>query len=89
MTRWLYRLEVGDIFRSDVPPAEKFPVIADRTEALARTMPPRMAGDFLAVASEIRVAENAEEFDEWWHQLYDLADHYRVWVNTFTAKEES
>lgn len=33
-------------------------------------------------------AEDEEEFDQWWDELYDLADRDRVWIDTFARAGE-
>ncbi|NKY60426.1 hypothetical protein [Nocardia flavorosea] len=34
------------------------------------------------VDEEIAYAEDVDEFDGWWDELYDLADYDRIWIKT-------
>ncbi|MFC4373311.1 hypothetical protein ACFO5K_04280 [Nocardia halotolerans] len=34
------------------------------------------------IAEHLAHAEDTEEWDGWWDELYDLADYARVWIGT-------
>lgn len=39
-------------------------------------------GVYDIVTDHLAYAEDSEEWDDWWDELYDLADFDRVWIKT-------
>lgn len=82
---WAHTVDLRDVFHSDtlsfterrnaivrILRATQWVKDADRAE---------MDGLFDIVV-ELAAAEDVEEFDGWWDELYDLADTDRVWIKT-------
>ncbi len=80
---WDRRLDVAGVFHTDALTFEQ------RRDAVARAV--RASGwldgrdmfDALVLAVEgLEQAEDADEFDGWWDEVYDHADYDRVWIVT-------
>lgn len=87
MSEWIYRLNLSDIYHSDVLSlSDKARIIANRIERApffekAWTFSlSDVVDQFRDLASDKR--DDVEEFDEIMHGLYDYADAARVWVIT-------
>jgi hypothetical protein len=80
---WDRRVNVADVFHNEAMTFEQ------RRDAIARRLRASdwLAGrdmfDGLVLAVEgLEQAEDADEFDGWWDEIYDHADADRVWIET-------
>ena len=82
---WAHRIDLSDAFHNDTLTFE------ERRDAIAKRLkasPWYKDADVAEfdgvhdVVNEIGHAEDAEEFDGWWDELYDLADIDRVHIRT-------
>lgn len=83
---WAETLDVSDVFHDDELSFE------ERRDAIVAVLKAsrwyRKAdqhafdGVVDIVNDHLAYAENADEFDAWWDELYDLADYDRVWIKT-------
>lgn len=80
---WDRKIRLGDVFRNeDMSFEERRDAIAARLRASAwLTDPDRRMGLDEAVDG-LAGAEDVDEFDGWWDEIYDLADYDRVWIDT-------
>jgi alkylation response protein AidB-like acyl-CoA dehydrogenase len=82
---WSRRIDVSDVFHSETLTFE------ERRNAIVKRLKntgwyqqadPAEFDGVHDVINELGGAEDAEEFDGWWDELYDLADHDRVYIRT-------
>ena len=77
---WLHKLNLADVFHSDLPWPDKRAAIADR---MSRLRLDGYAADALSdLVENVRTTESPDAFDEVWDAFYNLADEERVWVVT-------
>lgn len=82
---WAHRIDVSDVFHSDTL---TFTQRRDATVKRLKASPWYTTADPIEfdgvhdVVNELGNAEDAEEFDGWWGDLYDLADTDRVYIRT-------
>ncbi|MFD6400753.1 hypothetical protein [Nocardia sp. NPDC060249] len=83
---WAEKIDLSDVFRD---PAMTF--IERRDAIVARLKqsrwfkdadPHEFDGVHDIVDEHLAEAENTDEWDAWWDELYDLADYARVWIGT-------
>lgn len=90
MNEWRHTFDVSDLWRNDdLPVAEKGRIIAGRLRAQPwfKRVDIDTWGSLDQIADNLAelpadVDEAAEEFDGWWDEFYDIADHERIWVKT-------
>lgn len=77
MSAWKGKLDVSDIFRADMP----FEMRRDEMVRRVRRLDPN---DALLddIADGLGDSIDTDEWDCWWDEFYDWADHNRVWVIT-------
>lgn len=44
-----------------------------------------MFSSLVIAVENLAGAEDADEFDGWWDEIYDIADYDRVWIDTVTG----
>lgn len=80
---WDRKISVRDVFRNEAM------IFEQRRDAIVNRL--RTSGwfagrdmfDELATAVEgLAGSDDAEEFDGWWDEIYDIADCDRVWIET-------
>ncbi len=80
---WDRRINVADIWRNE---ALTFEQRRDAIVARLRTsawLAGRNASDPLVEAVDgLAAADDVDEFDGWWDEVYDHADYDRVWIAT-------
>jgi hypothetical protein len=81
---WDRKINVADVFHND---EMTFPQRRDAIVSRLRDsgwLHGRDEFDELVNAiDELAEAENSEEFDGWWDEIYDIAYEERVWISTF------
>ncbi|MEU4558443.1 hypothetical protein AB0F72_08635 [Actinoplanes sp. NPDC023936] len=82
---WDRTLDVRDLFHNtDLSDADRYRRISERIQR-SPWYQNRDADGFDEFGEAVRYlaqAEDAEEFNEYWDQIYDQADRDRVWVKT-------
>lgn len=82
---WAHRVDVSDVFHNERMTFEqRRDTIANRLKN-TRWYQDADQAEFNGVydtVNELGNAEDVEEFDGWWDELYDLADIDRVWIKT-------
>jgi hypothetical protein len=85
MPHWEYHINIADVWRNDALTFEqRSDAIVARVRA-NRWFSERNQGGFDElgdVVSNLADAADANEFDEWWSELYDQADRDRAWIAT-------
>lgn len=82
---WGRRIDLSHVFHNDrLTFEERRDAIAKRLKASPWYVNADVAefDGVHDVVNEIGNAEDQEEFDGWWDELYDLADTDRVWIKT-------
>lgn len=83
MPHWEYKIRLGDVWKNDELTFEQ-----QRDAIVVRFRRSRwylMSGahsDLHELIDELAEAEDAEDFDEAWVQIYNLADEDRAWIET-------
>lgn len=83
MPQWNEIIYVSDVFHNESMTYEdKRDTIVGRVKK--SNWYQKRPGTFLEdIAEGLATAEDTEDFDYWWDQLYDWADYDRVWIATF------
>lgn len=80
MPTWNHKIELGDVFHTEMSWSEKRQAIVTRiVDSTAFCLPD---WDLEEIVDEIRASEDANEFDMVWNRFYDWADRNRFWVST-------
>jgi hypothetical protein len=82
MARWIYEVNLRDVFHADIPFQAKRDEIVRRLRASKWV---RELGDDIDLAwlvEDLADAADADEFDLVWRDLYDAADEHRCWIAT-------
>ncbi len=82
MPNWSYKLDLKDVFHSEVLSFEE---IRDETVRRIESSPFWDEGDsdLTSAVVGLRWSEDAGTFNERWDDFYDWADSARVWVETW------
>ncbi|WP_018728497.1 hypothetical protein [Salinispora pacifica] len=82
MALWLYRIDLSDFFHKPWSFERKRDLIVDRLRG-SEWVKAHGEDSLLVVAiNEMAHATEVEDFDDWWDEVYDLADRDLVWINT-------
>lgn len=80
---WAYKVDLSEVFHNDDIPFE------DKRGRIATTIKAsnwyRDRADFSnldEIADGLAFADDTEEFDGWFDELYDRADYDRAWIKT-------
>lgn len=85
---WAEHILLGDVFRDeDRAFEERRDVIVERVKASRwyRNADPDEMDGVNEVVDCLAHADDVDEFDGWWSDLYDLADRARVWIDTIKS----
>lgn len=83
---WAQRIYLGDVFHN-----EDLTFVQRRDAVMRRLRASRWvrdSGDDTALTmllDDLAEAADAEEFDEVWDEIYDIADYDRVWIDTVSV----
>lgn len=91
MANWVIKIDVADIWQKyeddedfDAFKEELLPILKSKVEEVSKKLGEEEAMEFEDLVSEIEYnADDEDEFDYIWQQLYDWADSNRVWLGTF------
>jgi len=88
MGKWLYQLDFGDFYNDDnISIKEKGVLVASEIKKMPFRELDCFCGDDLEDHIEyFECVENVNEFDEYMNSLYDMADKYRIWINTYKKR---
>jgi hypothetical protein len=79
---WAHRIRLGDLFHNDETTFEQkrdgFVRIMKNSKWFTSQEPFSELDEYLDGAAH---ADDADEFDYWLSEIYDLADYDRVWIN--------
>ena len=91
-TSWDRRVNLGDVWQDD---DMEFTARRDAIVARLRPLKPwaerideteGLDGEFEQIVEDLAMAEDFDEFNEWWDQLYDWADiNKRLWLDIFAV----
>lgn len=83
---WAHTIRIGHVWgNEDMTFIERRDAIV-RILRASRWVKERDEFDSLVeVVDNLAEAEDTEEFDGWWDELYDHADYDRVWIDRFTS----
>jgi hypothetical protein len=80
---WDRKIRLGDIFRNESMTFEqRRDAIVARLRASAWLGSKDEFDNLVEAVDGLAHAEDAEEFDGWWDEIYDIADEERVWIET-------
>lgn len=82
MAQWVYTIHLKDVWGLDTAFEEKRDVIVKRLRE-SKWFAENQGSFIHEIADNLEEAEDVNEFDEWWNQLYDYADSHRAWIATF------
>jgi hypothetical protein len=83
---WAHRINVADIWgNQDLTFDQSRDAIVDRLRKSPWIANRDQSGfdELGEVVENLAAAENFDEFNNWWDELYDRADRDRVWIATF------
>lgn len=83
LPHWKHTIKLGDIWRNEDLGFEER---RDRVVARLRRSPWLRDRDevdpLLEIVEHLAHAEDFDEFNDWWDEIYDAADIERVWIDT-------
>jgi len=90
MANWVIKLDVADIWNKyqDDEDFDEFkealiPRLEDKVEEVVDELGDGVGMEFEDMIEEIKNADDVEEFDYVWQNMYDWADANMVWLGTF------
>lgn len=86
MPVWLETIDVSEVWRNDdMSFKETRDAVVARVQQSQwyKHSDPNEWSGLYRVIEEIAVAQDVQEFDGWWNDLYDIADRDRVWIKTY------
>jgi bifunctional DNA-binding transcriptional regulator/antitoxin component of YhaV-PrlF toxin-antitoxin module len=90
MANWVIKLDVADIWEKyqDDEDFDEFkealiPRLEDKVEEVVDELGDGVGMEFEDMIEEIKNADDVEEFDYVWQDMYDWADANMVWLGTF------
>lgn len=80
MAKWVETVDLRDVWNH-----------TDPWQTVRRGILPRLEKSIFyknslyvrGIVEDLRAAETADEFDDYWHELYNEADLHRVWIELF------
>ena len=83
MSKWRHIVDVSQVFHEE---SMTYEGRRDRIVTQLRKLADKMGGadaDLLSdLLDDLEGADNEDEFDSFWDEIYDWADDNRVWINT-------
>ena len=80
MAIWLEKIDLKHVWNHDEP----WQTVRDNVIPILQTSKWYAKSTYVQFVVEgLKLAEDVEEFDNWWGLLYDEADADRVWIGTF------
>lgn len=90
MANWIIKLDLSDIWNKyqDDEDYDEFkealiPALEEKVEEVVDKLGDDVGMEFEDMIEEIKNADDEEEFDYIWQDLYDWADENMVWLGTF------
>jgi Zn-dependent M32 family carboxypeptidase len=91
MAKWIMKIDVSDIWQKyeddndfEAFKSELLPVLQSKTEKISNVLGEDEAREYEDMVQEIEFsADDEDEFDYIWQDLYDWADANKVWISTF------
>ena len=90
MANWIIKLDLSDIWNKyqDDEDYDEFkealiPALEAKVEEVVDKLGDDVGMEFEDIIEEIRNADDEEEFDYIWQDLYDWGDENMVWLGTF------
>jgi hypothetical protein len=87
MAKWNYEVDIKDIFHNeDLSFTEHRDAIVARFRAQSwfkQLVSEHEDYELSDLIDDLSDTANGAEFDEVWNDIYDWADHYRMWIRTF------
>lgn len=83
---WAHEIDLSGVFHNDeMTFTQRRDAIVARlmTSSWYRESDPEVSGTVAEIIrDQLAYAEDTDEFDAWWDELYDDADYDRVWIKT-------
>lgn len=81
---WAETINVGDVFHNEELTFEerRFAIVARIQASKWYKRENKECGELVYVLDDLASAEDEDEFDSAWDEIYDLADYARVWIHT-------
>lgn len=82
MTAWKMTVDVSDLWIRDLD-TEDFEPFRDSIVERFKASKWYAKSDYLRyIIMDLAESAGVDEFDDWWDEMYNLADDERVWVKT-------
>jgi len=83
MPNWIYTINLADVWGADIPFEAKRDVIVRRLENSTWFYRTDYQLSLSHLIDLLKLSQDVQEFDDYWNQIYDIADYDRCWLGTF------